>query len=57
MKKVLSLLLAVLLLCPLLLGGCGQKKDASGRYPPSLPLARIHKLKIGYILRTNTRNI
>ena len=33
MKKVLSLLLAVLLLCPLLLGGCGQKKDASGRYP------------------------
>ena len=24
---------------------------------PSLPLARIHKLKIGYILRTNTRNI
>jgi len=35
MKKVISLLLAALLLCPCLLTGCGRQMDASGKYPLS----------------------
>lgn len=47
----------VVYICPEEIARDTRLQDKLRSYFPSLPLARIHKLKIGYILRTNTRNI